>query len=229
MQPGTICKWTRVAAWESHFAYMDIYIGISRNFHMSKTTFFLIFFNHLKMSKPFLAHTCTKPGHSLPTPGPMSKWFYGVYDKKEQSLACTHPMTHSPESPTFYLFSCFFWHLPPVLLKNCLECYFFFLFLNFIYLFLERGRKGRGRGREKHLWIACPQPRHVPWLGPESATLPFAGQCPIHWATPAWAECYFFIYKYFRNYQMTSHYKGQWCSSFSPCPHPPSMIYNDLG
>ena len=30
-----------------------------------------------------------------------------------------------------------------------------------------------------------PQPRHVPWLGMEPATLWFTGQHSVHWATPA--------------------------------------------
>ena len=30
-----------------------------------------------------------------------------------------------------------------------------------------------------------PQPRHVPWLGIEPATLWFTAWCSIHWATPA--------------------------------------------
>ena len=34
-------------------------------------------------------------------------------------------------------------------------------------------------------WGPGPQPRHVPWLGIEPATLWFAGQHWIHWATPA--------------------------------------------
>ena len=33
-----------------------------------------------------------------------------------------------------------------------------------------------------------PQPRHMPWLGIELATLWFAGWCPIHWTTPARAN-----------------------------------------
>ena len=34
-------------------------------------------------------------------------------------------------------------------------------------------------------WRTDPQPRHVPWLGIEPATLWFTGQLSIHWATPA--------------------------------------------
>ena len=33
-------------------------------------------------------------------------------------------------------------------------------------------------------WGPGPQPRHVPWLGIEPATLWFTGQHSVHWATP---------------------------------------------
>ena len=65
------------------------------------------------------------------------------------------------------------------------------------YLFLERGEGGRRRGREKSMcgcfshapyWKPDLQPRHVPWLGVEPATLWFRGQHSIHWATPARAN-----------------------------------------
>ena len=69
-----------------------------------------------------------------------------------------------------------------------------FFFKDFIYLFLEKG-EGRVKERERsiNMWMpvtcsplgAGPQPRHVPWLGIEPATLWFAGQCSIHWAAPA--------------------------------------------
>ena len=39
-------------------------------------------------------------------------------------------------------------------------------------------------------WGPGLQPRHVPWLEIEPATLWFTGQHSIHWATPAKAECY---------------------------------------
>ena len=67
-----------------------------------------------------------------------------------------------------------------------------FFFKNFIYLFLERKR-----GRETLMcgclsgtpyWGPVPQPRHVPRLGIELATLWFAGWHSIHWATPARAR-----------------------------------------
>ena len=37
-------------------------------------------------------------------------------------------------------------------------------------------------------WGPGLQPRHVPWLGIDLATLWFAGRCSIHWATPATAN-----------------------------------------
>ena len=40
-------------------------------------------------------------------------------------------------------------------------------------------------------WGPGPQPRHVPWPRIEPATLLFAGQCSIHWATPARADLLF--------------------------------------
>ena len=65
----------------------------------------------------------------------------------------------------------------------------------FIY-FLERGeRKEKETERNISVWLPLvhpllgawpgPQPRHVPWLEIEPATLWFAGWSPIHWATQA--------------------------------------------
>ena len=60
-----------------------------------------------------------------------------------------------------------------------------------IYLFLEREKEGRRKGRETSMcgclshapnWAPGPQPRHVPWLGIEPATLWFTGRHSIHWA-----------------------------------------------
>ena len=73
---------------------------------------------------------------------------------------------------------------------------YFFLFFYF-FIFRERGREG---GREGNISVGvashtCPpgdlahtQPRHVPWLGIELATVWFAGWRSGHWATPARAE-----------------------------------------
>ena len=67
---------------------------------------------------------------------------------------------------------------------------------DFIYLLLERG-KGREKERERniHVWDVAShiatnwgpglQPRHVSWLGIRPVTFRFAGQCSVHWATPA--------------------------------------------
>ena len=65
------------------------------------------------------------------------------------------------------------------------------IFLKRFYLFIFRKR---GRGRESSM-CGCvshtpnqgpsQQPRPVPWLGIEPATLWFTGRCSIHWATPA--------------------------------------------
>ena len=81
----------------------------------------------------------------------------------------------------------------------------FYLFFTFYLIIFFRERKeGRKRGRETSMcgcfshipnWGRDPQPRHVPWLGIEPATLWFTGQHSIHWATPARALCmYYFIY-----------------------------------
>ena len=89
---------------------------------------------------------------------------------------------------SFYFF--FFsnpWKFHLISLK--LSLFFFF----FKILFLERG-EGREKEREtsmcgclSHAPYLGPglQLRHVPWLGIELVTLWFAGQCSIHWATPA--------------------------------------------
>ena len=71
---------------------------------------------------------------------------------------------------------------------------FLYLFKkDFIHFYTEE-KGGRKRGRERlmcgclsHAPYCGPglQPRHVPWLGIEPATLWFVGQCSIHWATPA--------------------------------------------
>ena len=72
----------------------------------------------------------------------------------------------------------------------------FHFFKDFIYLFLERGKE---RERNISVWLPLhapnwgpgSQPRHVPWLGIEPATLWFTGQHSIHWATPARAKSHF--------------------------------------
>ena len=87
-----------------------------------------------------------------------------------------------------------------------LKYYGLIFFKDFIYLFLEKG-EGREKERETSMcgclsctpnWGPGPQPRHVPCLGIELATLWFTGW---HWATPARAlfKCFSsFLKKYFR-------------------------------
>ena len=74
-----------------------------------------------------------------------------------------------------------------------IKCHMDNFLKDFIYLFLERGER-RKRGRETSMcgflshapyWGPGLQPRHVPCLGIESATLWFAGWHSIHQATPA--------------------------------------------
>ena len=78
-------------------------------------------------------------------------------------------------------------------LRICFQRFFKKIFFLRFYLFLERG-EGRKRGRETSVydcllhtpyWRLGPQPRHVPWLGVEAATLWFTGWHSTHWATPA--------------------------------------------
>ena len=79
--------------------------------------------------------------------------------------------------------------------------FIFILFSLRLYLFIsrQRGREGE-KGREPSMcgclshipyWGPGRQPRQVPWLGIELATLCFAGRHSIHWATPARAEFIF--------------------------------------
>ena len=74
-------------------------------------------------------------------------------------------------------------------------------FLKGFYLLLER-REGREKERERNInawlpflhplhWGPGPQPRHVPWLEIEPATLWFTGQHSILWATPVRANVWF--------------------------------------
>ena len=87
----------------------------------------------------------------------------------------------------------------------------FFLFHLFkvnLIIFREMGREGGKKGEKHHCvrdtsaswllhtpsWGPDLQPRHVPWLGIEPATLWFVGWCSIHWATPARAN-----WQYFKN------------------------------
>ena len=67
----------------------------------------------------------------------------------------------------------------------------------YLFIFRERGREERGRETSACGCFSCAlywglgqQPRYVPWLGIEPATLCFAGRRSIHWATPAGAEIF---------------------------------------
>ena len=89
------------------------------------------------------------------------------------------------------------WHISFLVIENItlspLQGLFFFKIL-FIYLFRQRGRGGEREG-EKHQCVVASHmpptgglahnPRHVAWLRIKPATLQFAGQHSIHWATPA--------------------------------------------
>ena len=78
------------------------------------------------------------------------------------------------------------------------------LFFKRFYLFIFREGR-RGRKREKHQYVVASvvpphwgpglQPRYVPWLGIEPATLWFIVLCLIHWATSAraWKKSCFCI------------------------------------
>ena len=75
-------------------------------------------------------------------------------------------------------------------------------FLKILFIYFWRGEV-RKRGTETSMCgcfsrTPCQgpglQPRHVLWLGIKLATLWFAGQCSIHWATPAKVSDPFFSY-----------------------------------
>ena len=92
--------------------------------------------------------------------------------------------------------------------RSCWCCVHFifqllsFIFLKILFIYFQREGKGkRKRGRETSMcgclshtpyWGPGPQYRHVPSLGMEPATLWFAGQHSIHWATPARVRSYHF-------------------------------------
>ena len=76
--------------------------------------------------------------------------------------------------------------------------------LKYFIIFRQSGREGEREGGEREgekesgcllstPWGPGPQPRHVPWLGIEPATLWFTGRHSIHWATPARAETLYLI------------------------------------
>ena len=70
--------------------------------------------------------------------------------------------------------------------------YYPFFKKKIVFIYILDRREGRKRGREtctyfSHApnWGLCPQPRLVPQLEIQPATLWFAGRCPVRWATPA--------------------------------------------
>ena len=82
--------------------------------------------------------------------------------------------------------------------------FFFFPQRFCLFIFRERERE-REREAEKHQcvldswvpnWGSGLQPRHVPWLGIELATLLFTDRRSIHWATPARAPWLFYNYQF---------------------------------
>ena len=92
-----------------------------------------------------------------------------------------------------------------------------FLFFKY-YLFVFRERKGgKKRGKETSMccclshashWGPGLQPRHVPWLGIELATLWFTGRHSIHWATPAKAEGFSIKSVFFKNVNVLEDREG---------------------
>ena len=83
-----------------------------------------------------------------------------------------------------------------------IQYYFLILFFGRFYLFLERGKGGRKRSRETSIcgclscapyWGPGLQPRHVPWLGIQPASLRFVGRHSVCWATPARATSHNFL------------------------------------
>ena len=75
-------------------------------------------------------------------------------------------------------------------------CFFLRNFVIYLIIFRE-GKGGRKRGRETSIcgclshapyWVPGLQPRYVPWLGIEPATIWFSGLRSIHWTTAARAR-----------------------------------------
>ena len=105
-----------------------------------------------------------------------------------------------------------------IIAKDRWVTFFIFLtFLKILVIFRQRAREWEREGEKFNVWLPLthpywgpgPQPWHVPWLGIQPATLWFAGQRSMHWATPARAHLpHFFIY----------HFKI-WDSWFHHLPH----------
>ena len=85
----------------------------------------------------------------------------------------------------------------------------------YLFIFRERGKEGEKHHCERKTlinsyvpyWGLGTQPRHVPWLGVKPATLWFAGQHSIHWATPARAHQGFLNFKIFLRKSLKNNWK----------------------
>ena len=144
----------------------------------------------------------------LPSGTPMLvSYFHGKWDSVEsidvnkrlhrnsrvRPAPCTAPCplpTDFPRQRQLYVRECIFKRLIIVFWYLLFPLSILFL-KKILFIFRQRERE-REREGEKHQCVAPhqgpgPQCWHVPWLGIELATLWFAGQCLIHWGTPAWA------------------------------------------
>ena len=75
-------------------------------------------------------------------------------------------------------------------------------------LFILEREEGREKERQRNINVCCPlhgsfwgpdpQPRHVPCLGIEPATLGFTGWHSVHWATPARASHFFLFAEFYK-------------------------------
>ena len=80
--------------------------------------------------------------------------------------------------------------------ESQLQYLLFYFYFWRLYLFISREGKGRRKRERNSAWLPLahpllgpgPQPRHVPWLGIELATLWFADLGLIHWATLVQAQ-----------------------------------------
>ena len=105
---------------------------------------------------------------------------------------CSHVMVNRHFERTLIL-------RPDLLVKTGMRSLLIYLQNNlhkfYLFIFRERERDRERQGERETSMCSCPscapywrpglQPRHVPWLGIELATLYFTVQCSIHWATPA--------------------------------------------
>ena len=82
------------------------------------------------------------------------------------------------------------------------------LFKKILFIYFLEGKGGKREG-EKH---QCAVASHVPWLGIEPTIFLFAGQCSIHWTTPARA----FFTLFFKNVVSLYLYGSQPCQTQCP-------------